>query len=64
MSTLLSVAVCLSPLLIFWLGYLAGRYGLPIVIRRRQLRDRRAGADSSDSSPDVEIFRAGGGQQL
>jgi len=50
MSTLLAVALCLSPVLLVWIGYLWGRYGFPVEIRRRQRADRR-----SRQNEDLEI---------
>lgn len=54
MSTLLSVALCLSPVLLVWIGYLWGRYGFPVEIRRRQKADRRS-RQIEDSVPDAPV---------
>jgi len=55
MSMLLAVAVCLSPLGLVWLGYMWGRYGLPVEIRRRQKTDRRIQEESTIDPASVEI---------
>lgn len=59
MSALIGVAFCSVPLVLVWLGYLWGRYGLPVEIRRRRLADRRAAQVEAPTAeaPAVEIYR-------
>ncbi|MBX0331166.1 hypothetical protein K2Z83_26305 [Oscillochloris sp. ZM17-4] len=59
MSALLGVAFCISPLVLVWLGYLLGRYGLPVEVRRRRFTDRRRAEVEAPAaeSPAVEVYR-------
>ncbi len=60
-SSLIGVAVCCAPLLLVWLGYLWGRYGLPVELRRRRVIDRRnptpIAPDPAGDSSAIEVYR-------
>jgi hypothetical protein len=52
--TLIGLAMCITPLIMVWLGYLWGRYGLPYELRKRRIEDRRA---KTDDDTVTEVYR-------
>lgn len=59
MSSVISILICMSPVLVFAIGYWIGRYGLPIEIRRRKIEDRRRKIEEvSEDEPEPEITRS------
>ena len=61
LNQLITVLVCLSPVILLTIGYAVGRFGLPIEIKRRKLRDRRKNARSNSIDNDdlevVEVYK-------
>lgn len=58
MNILIGVAVCCAPFVILWLGYLWGRYGLPIEMRRRRMTDRRRKSGIEETvATEEEVYR-------
>ena len=56
-SAFIGLGFCLVPLVLVWLGYVWGRYGLPIEVRRRRMRDRRVTTEPAGTDEPVSVYR-------